>query len=72
LLAVDEYVGAFLNDPINENLLKADVRGGSGTPRGKEQDGTDTFVKEEPSEEMWKWNEKQGFNIDKKSSALEA
>jgi hypothetical protein len=26
-------------------------------------------VKEEPSEEMWKWNEKQGFNIDKKSSA---
>jgi chromosome segregation ATPase len=70
LLAVDEFVGAFLNDPINENLLKANVRGGSGTERGKEKDrGTDTFVKEEPSEEMWKWNEKQGFNIDKKSSA---
>jgi DNA repair exonuclease SbcCD ATPase subunit len=69
LLAVDEYVGAFLNDPINENLLKADVKGGSGTDRGKEKGLIDTFVKEEPSEEMWKWNEKQGFNIDKKSSA---
>lgn len=70
LLAVDEYVGAFLNDPINENLLKADVKGGSGTERGKEKGlKPDTFVKEEPSEEMWKWNEKQGFNIDKKSSA---
>ena len=70
LLAVDDYVGAFLNHSINENLLKADVKGGSGTERGKEKDrGSDTFVKEEPSEEMWKWNEKQGFSIDKKSSA---
>lgn len=69
LLTVDECVEAFLNDPINENLLKADVLGGSGTQRGKEKDrGADTVVSEAPSEEMWKWCEKQGFNIDKKSS----
>lgn len=70
LLAVDEYVGAFLNDPINENLLKAGVRSGSGTERGKET-GTaaSSVAKVEPSEEMYKWGEKIGFNIDKKSSA---
>lgn len=68
ILSVDEYVESFLNDPINENLLKADARPGSNTPRGNKTQQPDvTPAKKEPSEEMYKWAAKVGFNIDKKS-----
>lgn len=72
MLSVDEYVESFLNDPINENLLKADVRSGSDTPRGNVQDRkTGVPVKEEPSDVMYKWAARVGFNIDKKSDPEE-
>ena len=70
LLSVDEYVEAFLNDPKNENLLKVGIKGGSGTERGKETTvKASSVADEEPTEEQYKWAERVGFNIDKKSDA---
>lgn len=71
ILSVDEYVESFLNDPINENLLKAETKSGSSTPRGKKTPSAGTPPKEEPSEEMYKWASRVGFNIDKRSDANE-
>ena len=69
MLSVDEYVESFLVDPINENLLKADVKSGSDTPRGKKQPDGGTPVKEEPADEMYSWAARVGLNINKKSTA---
>jgi hypothetical protein len=72
LMSVNEYVEAFLNDPINENLLKADVRSGSDTPRGNRQDrDSGTPAGTEPTAEQYRWSERVGLGIDKKSSAEE-
>lgn len=72
ILSVDEYVESFLNDPINENLLKAETKSGSSTPRGnKKTPSAGTPVKEEPSDDMYKWASRVGFNIDKRSDANE-
>jgi len=72
LLTVEEFVEAFLNDPVNENLLKADVSSGSDTPRGNRQDRDASSVAgKEPTEEQYRWSARVGLNIDKKASAEE-
>jgi len=70
MIPVDEYVEAFLNDPINENLLKADIKSGSDLPRGNRHDRDSGGVAGvEPSEEQYRWAMRVGLSINKKSPA---
>ena len=69
LLSVEEYINAFLEDDINENLLKAGVKRGSDTPRSSRQTDKDDQLPGDttPTDEMYKWAEMSGLNINKKS-----
>ena len=72
MLTVEEYVEAFLNDPVNENLLKAGIKPGSDTPRGNKPIGDDiTPAEKEPTDEQYKWAARVGLDINKKSTAEE-
>jgi hypothetical protein len=72
LLSVEEAVEAFLNDPVNENLLKVDVKPGSDMPRGNRSDrDAGSAAGKEPTEEQYKWAARVGLNIDKKATAEE-
>jgi hypothetical protein len=57
VLTVDEYIETFLNDKDNENLVKADIKRGSDTPRGqaKQRQAGEQKVdtKMTPDMEMW-------------------
>lgn len=71
LLGVDEHINSFLDDPINENLLKVRVKSGSETPRGNRAAATDDDlpVDQTPDDAMYTWASEAGFSINKKSSA---
>ena len=71
LLGIEEHINSFLDDPINENLLKVGVKSGSETPRsGREHRDDDTVPTDQtPTDEMYTWASESGFSINKKSSA---
>jgi hypothetical protein len=71
VLSVKEFVTAFLADEDNENLLKADIKRGSDTPRGNQQQRQDDGppVEKTPTDEMFRWAEMSGLEVNKKSSA---
>lgn len=72
VLTVEEYVNGFLADKDNENLLKADIKRGSDTPRGnRQQSGGDATppADQTPTDKMYRWAEISGININSKSSA---
>jgi hypothetical protein len=70
VLGVDEYVTAFLGDKDNENLLKADIKRGSDTPRGQRQAKDDGPPADQtPTEKMFKWADMSGLDINDKSPA---
>lgn len=71
LLGIEEHINSFLDDPINENLLKVGVKSGSDTPRtGREQRDDDQLPTDQtPTDEMYTWASESGFSINKKSSA---
>jgi hypothetical protein len=71
VLSVKEFVTAFLADEDNENLLKADIKRGSDTPRGNQQNRQDDGPPAEktPTDEMYRWAEMSGLEVNKKSSA---
>ena len=71
VLSVDEFVTAFLTDKDNENLLKADIKRGSDTPRGNRQDREDEGPPSDqtPTDAMYKWAEMSGLDVNSKSSA---
>jgi len=71
VLSVKEFVTAFLADEDNENLLKVDIKRGSDTPRGNQQQRLDDGppVEKAPTDEMFRWAEMSGLEVNKKSSA---
>jgi hypothetical protein len=71
LLSVDDYINSFLDDELNENLLKAGVKSGSDMPRTQKtsRKDTDPPAGQVPTELMYKWADMSGLNINKKSSA---
>lgn len=73
VLSVDEYVTAFLTDKDNENLLKADIKRGSDTPRGNQHDRSDEGppADQTPTDKMYKWAEMSGLDVNVKSTADE-
>lgn len=72
MLTIEEYVEAFLNDPVNENLLKVGVKPGSDTPRGNQQArDTNAVSGREPTDEHYRWAARVGLGINKKSSPEE-
>jgi hypothetical protein len=65
---VEEYVKAFLENPDNENLLRADAIGGSGADRKKDTNRRSTgALDKEPTDVMYKWADSNGLNINPKS-----
>jgi hypothetical protein len=71
VLSVDEYVTTFLTDKDNENLLKADIKRGSDTPRGNQLDRQDDGppADQTPTDQMYKWAEMSGLDVNVKSTA---
>ena len=71
VLSVDEYVTTFLTDKDNENLLKADIKRGSDTPRGNQHDRQDDGppADQTPTDQMYKWAEMSGLDVNVKSTA---
>jgi hypothetical protein len=65
---VEEYVKAFLENPDNENLLRADAIGGSGADRKRDSNRRSTgALDKEPTDIMYKWADSNGLNINPKS-----
>ena len=71
-MTVKERVEAFLEDPDNENLLKADATPGSHSRRSKSRkSGSGDLLEEAPTDEMYKWSRMNDYGVDKNSSVEE-
>lgn len=73
LLTVEDAINGFLDDEMNENLLKAGVKSGSDTPRTQKATKKDSEppTGKTPTEEMYRWAEMSGLNVNKKSESAD-
>jgi len=73
LLTVEDAINGFLDDEMNENLLKAGVKSGSDMPRAQKATKKDTEppTGKTPTDAMYRWAELSGLNVNKNSEAKE-